>query len=151
MAQNSDKPIEHKLESIVVNFRAFSPFLLPTNSLNLYGTRNHWNPVYKDLPHPPAGYLSLPNEISHPVKKEYQDVSYAFRPADGSNYNVLWPSLGKAGMPYARSVPSTHPLPRFALPDAGLVFDMLMKRDKFEPHPGTCTRHLKRHRFGGLR
>ena len=93
--------------------------------------------MYKDLPHPPAGYLSLPNEAAQPIKKTLQNVPYVFRSADGSDYNVLWPSLGKAGMPYARTVASTHPLPRSSLPDASLVFDMLLKRDAFEPHPGT--------------
>lgn len=38
--------------------------------------------------------------------------------------------MGKAGMPYARSVQQTHPLPRNTLPDAGLVFDTLLKRDE---------------------
>lgn len=70
------------------------------------------------------------------MQRQHHGVRYAFRPADGSDYNVLYPSLGKAGMPYARSVPSTHPLPAFVLPDASLVFDTLMKRDKFVPHPG---------------
>ncbi|KIP05732.1 hypothetical protein PHLGIDRAFT_91744, partial [Phlebiopsis gigantea 11061_1 CR5-6] len=109
MAKNSHRPIEHKLESIVIGL------------------------LYKDLPHPPAGYLSLPDE--HVVNRSLQKVPYAFRSADGSDYNVLWPSLGKAGLPYARTVSSTHPLPASSLPDPSLVFDMLLKRDKFEPHP----------------
>lgn len=33
-------------------------------------------------------------------------------------------------MPYARSVQQTHPLPRNTLPDAGLVFDTLLRRDE---------------------
>ncbi|EKM53146.1 uncharacterized protein PHACADRAFT_259331 [Phanerochaete carnosa HHB-10118-sp] len=112
MADHSDWALEHRLESIVVNF------------------------LYKDLPHPPAGYLSVPNETSHALQKRHKGVTYAFRTADGSDYNVLYPELGKAGVPYARSVPSTLPLPASALPDPGLVFDMLLKRDKFVPHPG---------------
>lgn len=111
MAEHKDWAMEHRLESIVVNF------------------------LYKDLPHPPAGYLSLPQDVAQTAQKQHQGIAYAFRPADGSDYNVLYPALGKAGMPYARSVPSAHPLPAFALPDAGLVFDMLLKRDKFVPHP----------------
>ena len=55
---------------------------------------------------------------------------YAFRSADGSNNNPANPDLGKANMPYARSVPQTHPLPRNELPDAGLVFDTLLRREK---------------------
>jgi hypothetical protein len=37
--------------------------------------------------------------------------------------------MGKAGTPYARTVPQTHPLPKNALPDPGLVFDTLLKRE----------------------
>ena len=48
----------------------------------------------------------------------------------------MLPNLGQAGQPYARSVPSTHPLPPSFLPDPSLVFDVLLKRDKFTPHPG---------------
>lgn len=91
--------------------------------------------MYKDLPHPPAGYISLPGDMCAGAQKQHKAVTYAFRAADGADYNVLWPGLGKAGSPYARSVPSTHPLPAFALPDAGLVFDRLLKRETFTPHP----------------
>jgi hypothetical protein len=38
--------------------------------------------------------------------------------------------MGKASMPYARSVQQTYPMPRNTLPDAGLVFDTLLKRQK---------------------
>jgi hypothetical protein len=40
--------------------------------------------------------------------------------------------MGKADLPYARSVQQTQPLPRNMLPDAGLVFDSLLKRKKVE-------------------
>lgn len=43
--------------------------------------------------------------------------------------------MGKAGSPYARSVPSTNNSPKNALPDPGLLFDTLLKRDEFQPHP----------------
>ena len=56
-------------------------------------------------------------------------LPYAFRSADGSGNNVLMPNLGKAGMPYARSVQNKHPLPSNTLPDSGLVFDVLLKAD----------------------
>jgi prostaglandin-endoperoxide synthase 2 len=46
------------------------------------------------------------------------------------------PSLGMAGSPYARSVASQRCLPSAALPPADLVFDTLLKRDKFVEHPG---------------
>ncbi|KAI0290112.1 heme peroxidase [Multifurca ochricompacta] len=108
--------------------------------------------LYKDLPHPPSGYLALPSP-SHPPagakqtgdadtsdytadKNREKSVNYAYRPADGSNYNPLMPSLGKAGSPYARSVPSQRCLSPAALPPADLVFDTLLKRDGFVEHPG---------------
>jgi len=63
-------------------------------------------------------------------------VTYAYRPADGSNYNPFIPTMGMAGSPYARSVPSLHRMSPAALPPAELVFDRLLKRDKFVEHPG---------------
>ncbi|KAL8280766.1 hypothetical protein RQP46_006770 [Phenoliferia psychrophenolica] len=73
--------------------------------------------LWNDLPHPPTTFIGA-----------------KFRAADGSGNNPSNPSLGKAGTPYARSVPPVHPLPH-NLPDPGLVFDALLKRDSFEPHP----------------
>lgn len=105
--------------------------------------------LYEDLPHPPASYLTtlpstLPPTATTSVtlsadvdkKKKPQNLKYAARPADGSNYNPLFPDLGKANTPYARTVPSTLQTPLSALPDPGLVFDTLLRRDKFRPHPG---------------
>jgi hypothetical protein len=37
--------------------------------------------------------------------------------------------MGKASTPYSRSVQQSHPIPRNTLPDPGLVFDTLLKRD----------------------
>jgi hypothetical protein len=117
--------------------------------------------VYKDLPHPPSGYLSTPtiqqvsqpssaSQGAQPVDQGTQTaapnthlhvaaprVRYASRSDDGSGYNPLFPSLGKAGEPYARSVPSLHYSSTSSLPDAGVVFDTLMKRPtgQFTPHP----------------
>ncbi|THH32027.1 hypothetical protein EUX98_g2160 [Antrodiella citrinella] len=76
--------------------------------------------LYNDLPHPPATYIG---------------DKYAWRCADGSNNNLSDPDMGKAGMPYARSVQQVNPLPKNQLPDAGLVFDTLLKREKFVKHP----------------
>ncbi|CCM06203.1 uncharacterized protein FIBRA_08446 [Fibroporia radiculosa] len=92
--------------------------------------------LYKDLPHPPSGYLTLPTTVPPTSPAPLSGIKYAFRSANGSNYNVLQPSLGMAGSPYARSVPSTNPVPPCYLPDPDLVFDTLLKRDSFEPHPG---------------
>ena len=63
-------------------------------------------------------------------------VTYAYRAADGSNYNPFIPTMGMAGSPYARSVPALRRMSPAALPPAELVFDRLLKRDKFEEHPG---------------
>ncbi|EIM86629.1 linoleate diol synthase [Stereum hirsutum FP-91666 SS1] len=76
--------------------------------------------LYNDLAHPPATLIG---------------PKYARRAADGSGNNIDIPDMGKAGTPYARSVQQTHPLPRNTLPDAGLVFDTLLRRDEFVPHP----------------
>ncbi|KAG8221573.1 heme peroxidase [Butyriboletus roseoflavus] len=93
--------------------------------------------LYKDLPHPPTGFLSTFRNIPS-TTVEGRTVPYAFRSADGSNYNVLFPSLGQAGQPYARSVPATHIHTLPSLPDPGLVFDTLLRRRSgdFIPHPG---------------
>ncbi|EKM53767.1 uncharacterized protein PHACADRAFT_260261 [Phanerochaete carnosa HHB-10118-sp] len=76
--------------------------------------------LYNDLPHPPSTYLGQ---------------QYAWRTADGSYNNICEPDMGKAGMPYSRSVQQTHPLATRDLPDAGLVFDTLLRREKFVKHP----------------
>lgn len=92
--------------------------------------------VYKDLPHPPSGYLSVQPPNKDVVTQAEWTVPYAFRTADGTDYNPFEPTMGKAGSPYARSVPSLHPLSPSSLPAADLVFDQLLKRDKFVPHTG---------------
>ena len=91
--------------------------------------------VFNDLPHPPTGFLAAPPSQSS-VQALRADRPYVYRPVDGSNYNPLIPTLGKVGHPYARSVPSGHCTSDWALPDPDLIFDALLKRDKFVPHPG---------------
>ena len=61
---------------------------------------------------------------------------YAYRSPDGSNNNPLFPTLGQAGSPYARSVPTLKIASKATLPDPGLVFDTLLRRDEWKPHPG---------------
>jgi linoleate 10R-lipoxygenase len=102
--------------------------------------------VYKDLPHPPSGYLGPPRppravaalDAAKLTTTPARDATYAFRSADGSNYNILFPTFGQAGSPYARSVPSSNYTPDSCLPDPGLVFDTLLRRghEDFQPHPG---------------
>ncbi|KAF7370587.1 Heme peroxidase [Mycena sanguinolenta] len=74
------------------------------------------------------------NDLAHPNSTNL-GPGYAWRSADGGNNNVNMPEMGKAGTPYARSVQQTHPLPKHELPDPGLVFDTLLKRDGFVKHP----------------
>ncbi|KAL5504779.1 hypothetical protein ACEPAH_7442 [Sanghuangporus vaninii] len=61
---------------------------------------------------------------SHPTYGVHRP--YAARSADGSGYSTVYPDMGAAGKPYARTVPPTHP--GINWPDAGLVFDALLKR-----------------------
>ncbi|KAJ3920728.1 linoleate diol synthase [Lentinula edodes] len=76
--------------------------------------------LYNDLSHPPATLIGN---------------KYAWRSADGSGNNIGDPDLGKAGATYARSVQQSHPLSPSELPDPGLIFDTLLKRDGFQSHP----------------
>ncbi|GAA5875484.1 hypothetical protein JCM16303_000644 [Sporobolomyces ruberrimus] len=72
------------------------------------------------------------NDLQHPP---ISDVGKArFRSADGSGNNFFNKRLGAAGESYARSVVPEHPMPQ-QLPDTATVWDTLMKRDKFVPHP----------------
>ncbi|KPV77817.1 uncharacterized protein RHOBADRAFT_41815 [Rhodotorula graminis WP1] len=74
--------------------------------------------LWDDIPKPPATLVG----------------DYRYREADGSKNNIFLHDLGKARMPYARSVPNLHAFPA-QLPDHGVVWDSLLKRDKFVPHP----------------
>lgn len=48
--------------------------------------------------------------------------------------NMLWPHIGAAGTPYARSCQPRTVLPG-ALPDPEVLFDSLLARKTFTPHP----------------
>ncbi|KAG8854899.1 hypothetical protein FRB96_007299 [Tulasnella sp. 330] len=76
--------------------------------------------LWGDLPHPPATQIGR---------------KFRYRSADGSGYALWNPDMGKAGTHYARSVQSTHPLPRHQLPSPELVFDCLLKREEEVDHP----------------
>ncbi|KAK0204782.1 heme peroxidase [Desarmillaria ectypa] len=92
--------------------------------------------LYKDLPHPPSSYVGgTPTHLAAPSEVT-ATPNYAARSADGSNYNILFPAMGKAGVPYARSVPALRSIPASSLPDPDLVFDTLLRRDEFKEHPG---------------
>ncbi|GLA37646.1 hypothetical protein AnigIFM63309_004597 [Aspergillus niger] len=69
--------------------------------------------LWQSLEHPPLSYFGN---------------KYQYRTPDGSYNNPLEPDLGKAGSPYARSVPRLKAL-HGVQPDPGLLFDLLMARD----------------------
>lgn len=71
--------------------------------------------LYRDLPHPPSTNMGK---------------GYQFRSADGSGNSRLEPDMGKSGTPYSRSCSSTTNISNSELPDPGLIFDLLIKRDE---------------------
>ncbi|CAL1708758.1 unnamed protein product [Somion occarium] len=116
--------------------------------------------LYNSLPHPPATYIGSdipvaiqphqPGDVATADKAgstlntalvdgkgvPIPRSPWQFRSADGSRNNPLIPELGKAGLPYARSVQGKHPFASNGLPDTGLVFDSLLKARDWKPHPG---------------
>jgi linoleate 10R-lipoxygenase len=56
--------------------------------------------------------------------------TYQFRTADGFGNSQLAPTMGQSFTPYSRSCSTTRSVPPIELPDAGLVFDALIRRDK---------------------
>jgi len=74
--------------------------------------------LYRDLPHPPSTNMG---------------PQWQFRSTDGSGNSRLDPDMGKSGTAYSRSCTGVHPLPVKELPDPGLVYDMLIRRDKVRP------------------
>lgn len=76
------------------------------------------------------------HELDHPPQS-YLGYDFQYRKPDGSNNNILWPHIGKAGQPYARSVrPRKMQPPR---PDPGVVFDSVLARKDFQPHPNKIS------------
>ncbi|KAL8369574.1 hypothetical protein RB595_000077 [Gaeumannomyces hyphopodioides] len=88
-------------------------------------TNNFLGELWYSLDHPPMNYIS-----DH----------YMYRTADGSNNNVMLPSLGAAGSTYARSVLPTI-APPGALPDPNTIFDAIMGRtsETFRKHPNNVS------------
>lgn len=97
------------LETKLVEIRASTPAPVYEALMSHGGT------VYDDLYHPPATYIG---------------AEYQYRSADGSNNNICVPDMGKASTPYARSVQQMRPISLDTLPDPGLVFDTLLRRQK---------------------
>ncbi|SJX64637.1 putative dioxygenase Ssp1 [Sporisorium reilianum f. sp. reilianum] len=75
--------------------------------------------IWGDLPHPAVSFLG---------------PEHRFRRPDGSDNNIMNPKLGASNQPYSRNVQRTHPQ-QVNLPDPGTVYDLLLARDSFEPHP----------------
>ena len=50
----------------------------------------------------------------------------------------MFPHLGAANTPYARSVPPQTIQPG-ALPDPGVIFDAVYARKKYTPHPNNVS------------
>jgi Animal haem peroxidase len=72
------------------------------------------------------------NDLAHPAASSISP-RHEFRSADGSGNNIAHPTQGAARQPYARSVQTKAP--RLQQPDPGLVFDLLLRRKEFKPHP----------------
>lgn len=97
---------------------------LPSNSkLRVDLTNSFIDELWNSLQHPPMTYMG---------------DKYTYRQPDGSHNNVMYPHLGAANTPYARSV-NTSTLSHGAMPDPGLIFDSVMVRDKFREHPNKVS------------
>jgi linoleate 8R-lipoxygenase / 9,12-octadecadienoate 8-hydroperoxide 8R-isomerase len=77
------------------------------------------------------------NDLDHPPKTAL-GPGFAFRTADGSNNNIQLPHIGKAGQPYARTVRAKKMQPT-SRPDPGVVFDSVLARKTFRPHPNRIS------------
>ena len=95
--------------------------------------------LWNDLKHPPLSYIG--QYVHGKANGSNQHTSgddFIYRKADGSNNNILWPHIGAAGMPYARTV-KPELLQPVSLPDPGVVFDSLMARKNFAEHPNKIS------------
>ncbi|KAL5627788.1 hypothetical protein BROUX41_002536 [Berkeleyomyces rouxiae] len=86
-------------------------------------TNNLINELWNTLEHPPMLDVGLLSKYRQP---------------DGSYNNIRDPMLGAAGQVYSRSVrPGKMNLG--ALPDPGTIFDSVMARKEFKPHPNNVS------------
>ncbi|TKA77124.1 hypothetical protein B0A49_03229 [Cryomyces minteri] len=79
--------------------------------------------LWDSLQHPPLSYMG---------------DQFRYRTADGSNNNIMYPHLGAANTPYARSVQPNTIQPG-ALPDPGLIFDSIFARNTYTQHPNNVS------------
>ncbi|KAL8697104.1 MAG: hypothetical protein Q9224_002465, partial [Gallowayella concinna] len=97
---------------------------LPSNSkFRVDLTNSLIDELWNSLQHPPMSYLG---------------DKYTYRQPDGSHNNVMYPHLGAANTPYARSITANVFSPG-AMPDPGLVFDSVMVRHEFREHPNKVS------------
>lgn len=83
--------------------------------------------LWDSLKHPPISYLG---------------DEFKYRAADGSNNNIMYPTIGVAGSKYARSVVPQRMKPAI-LPDPSLIFDSLLVRDgPAREHPSKISSTL---------
>ncbi|EME48559.1 hypothetical protein DOTSEDRAFT_67567 [Dothistroma septosporum NZE10] len=82
---------------------------------------------------------TLWNDLDHPPQTLLSD-EFKYRQPDGKNNNYKYPNIGRAGMPYARTVaPKTKQAA--CLPDPGILFDALMARKQptGQEHPNRIS------------
>lgn len=87
-----------------------------------------------------SNFLStLWNDLQHPPQSMLGD-EWAYRSADGSRNSLTNPHLGRAGMPYARTVKPETVQPA-VLPEPGQIFDSIFARkdENREPHPNRIS------------
>jgi hypothetical protein len=77
------------------------------------------------------------NTLEHPPQS-YLGDDFKYRSADGSNNSYIFPKLGAANTPYARSVNPLTVQPG-AYPDPGLIFDSVMARESFTENPNKVS------------
>ncbi|PGH01900.1 prostaglandin-endoperoxide synthase 2 [Blastomyces parvus] len=114
----SGKPIDDK-EYLMERIIQLVANLPAESSARMQLSQTFVKSLWVSLPHPPLTYLG---------------DEYRYRAADGSNNNPMFPRLGAANTPYARSIRPMTIQPA-ALPDPGLIFDSLFARQEFKPHP----------------
>lgn len=82
----------------------------------------------------------LYDNLQHPPVAQLGD-EHRYRAADGSFNNIMAPQLGAANTHYARSVrPQT--MQAIDRPDPADLFDNLMARENFKPHPAKISSML---------
>ncbi|KAJ3019911.1 UNVERIFIED_CONTAM: hypothetical protein HDU68_010433 [Siphonaria sp. JEL0065] len=77
-------------------------------------------------------FMSFWNDIPH-LNRQYPANS--FRDADGSNNQLTTAGIGASNTPFARTVTTAHYPMKSELPDAGALFDDLLKRPDESVHP----------------